>query len=1023
MEDDQAKDRELQLQCLLTYYLEVQEDKYECGYCGPDTCTQLADLRPGRLYALRVVPLPDVLPPLALPPPQAPSQPALLLTQPAAPDAPPAPTTTRRERKALLFRWREPEETGGLPIERYRLQISPPPAGADDDVNEEGFVEVCCGLPEGLKHRVPRLEPGTTYSARVQAENAVGASPWSALCRSGTSATVPGQPTPPSVVSATPTVAVVHWIAPFDGGAELTEYMLESDDGRGGELHSVYQGMQTEVEVGGLQSGLTYRFRVTAFNEEGRSLPSAFGEGATAATAPGAPPAPALVGANRSSVTVAWAAPSADGGSAVVGYEVELQPKSAAAVQDGMPADWVLVYQGSSTACTLGGLRAGCTYRMRAYRLELGSGAVDESGGLRFTPVHLEDGGLACCARVEGLEPGLRYLFRVAAINAEGSSDHSEIGTASTMAAPPGRPSAPRLVSAAGAFSLRLAWSEAQPRGAPIMAYTLAMAVFDAVSSPPAPATPTQGGSPCGERLAPGSLAPDLAAGLDQGMPDAGTADKPGATGVPNGGTAHGLPGSGQSAASARELAAKAALATVYTGPGLLTEVKGLDAFTEYLFCVRATNSAGAGHWSELARIATAPASPTEPLRVVAAAASSSSMFVAWDPPAACRGSPITSYYVEVAEAKAATSAAARGKRAPAWRAAHTGDVTSCRVDDLRPGRPYCFRVRASNARGAGPWGNETAAETAPGPPDAPSDVTTWQRTATSLRVRWAPPAQEHGAPVLRYRVEVAEDGGEWRLAWTGAASAATAARVEALQPATRHSLRVGAANAVGEGPWSAPASAATLRLPPAAPLDVQAEPCNGPALLVRWRVAEGDTMHAGPASHEVEAAEAPGGAGAPGARHTAPGRARELALGGLAPGATYQVRVRSVGMEGAGHSAWSAATTATLPGPRAPSLSAEGPSSGAAGRPAGQALGAAAALGKRRAPKTTAEGGLEAEGVRQTTRRGEMRGAATRAVAKPPKPWIKWRKMNWRRVRQWVSAVLAVVAVIFVIHLIVTEH
>ena len=64
-----------------------------------------------------------------------------------------------------------------------------------------------------------------------QAENAMGPSPWSAVCRSGTSATVPGQPTPPCVVSATPTAVLVQWIAPFDGGAELTEYMLESDDG------------------------------------------------------------------------------------------------------------------------------------------------------------------------------------------------------------------------------------------------------------------------------------------------------------------------------------------------------------------------------------------------------------------------------------------------------------------------------------------------------------------------------------------------------------------------------------------------------------------------------------------------------------------------------------------------------------------------------------------------------------------------------------------------------------------------
>lgn len=49
----------------------------------------------------------------------------------------------------------------------------------------------------------------------------------------------------------------------------------------------------------------------------------------------------------------------------------------------------------------------------------------------------------------------------------------------------------------------------------------------------------------------------------------------------------------------------------------------GLDAFTEFLFRVRATNAAGAGRWSEWARIATAPAPPSQPLRIAAAGGSS----------------------------------------------------------------------------------------------------------------------------------------------------------------------------------------------------------------------------------------------------------------------------------------------------------------------------------------------------------------------------------------------------------------
>ena len=73
-------------------------------------------------------------------------------------------------------------------------------------------------------------------------------------------------------------------------------------------------------------------------------------------------------------------------------------------------------------------------------------------------------------------------------------------------------------------------------------------------------------------------------------------------------------------------------------------------------------------------------------------------------------------------------------------------------MDDLRPGRAYRLRARAANARGAGPWSGEASAATSAAPPDAPADVTTSQRTAMSLRVKWAPPAEENGAAVLRYR-------------------------------------------------------------------------------------------------------------------------------------------------------------------------------------------------------------------------------------------------------------------------------
>lgn len=72
-------------------------------------------------------------------------------------------------------------------------------------------------------------------------------------------------------------------------------------------------------------------------------------------------------------------------------------------------------------------------------------------------------------------------------------------------------------------------------------------------------------------------------------------------------------------------------------------------------------------------------------------------------------------------------------------------------VEGLHPGREYIFRVRAANARGAGPWSEVASAETRAMPPDAPEAPTVTQRAATSAKLKWEPPA-DNGGNVLQYR-------------------------------------------------------------------------------------------------------------------------------------------------------------------------------------------------------------------------------------------------------------------------------
>ena len=80
-------------------------------------------------------------------------------------------------------------------------------------------------------------------------------------------------------------------------------------------------------------------------SQVGHSQPSAIAMLRTGFTVPKCPGAPRVTGATKSTVTLAWKAPEETGGSQVIDYEAEIQPKSKAAMEGGKADDWMLVYQ------------------------------------------------------------------------------------------------------------------------------------------------------------------------------------------------------------------------------------------------------------------------------------------------------------------------------------------------------------------------------------------------------------------------------------------------------------------------------------------------------------------------------------------------------------------------------------------------------------------------------------------------------------------------------------------------------
>ncbi|KAG2434770.1 hypothetical protein HXX76_007655 [Chlamydomonas incerta] len=836
----------------------------------------------------------------------------------------------------------------------------------EDQRGPMGFVEVYRGLERS--HKVAKLQAGVRYTSRVQAINPLGEGPFSLCSAYTTQATVPVAPEPPVVQTASSSTLTLAWAPPADNGSPITGYCLERDDGGSGDFTLEYAGPNTSHTVKGLKPGQVYRFRLRADNDEGKSMWSSTAALSTGAAPPDSPVALQVVTAGRTSATMAWRTPDDDGGSKVVAFGVELQAKSKAATAC-MGNDWLKIFEGEAHACTINSLRPGCAYRVRvrarnavgwgqwALPVDLTTAAdapeVPQSlqpasctpttivitwapprhdGGSKVHTYRMEMASADCvCGRcpqasaasgqalrpalcpghtplavyaaeavgaeLRHLQPGCRYIFRVQAVNQQGSSGWTDWAAGATCADVPTAPGPP-LVAGVAPTALMLSWQVPLAQGAPVSLYTV-----EAAALPPVP------GAMLGA---------------------------PGGAGV--------LPDARAAAALAWKLA--------YRGPHPGCEVRGLEPHSAYAFRVCAHNDMGAGGWSPAVAAITGHAPPSAPQSLSAQAASSARIVLCWAAPERDYGAPVVAYTVEMAPVAVRGGAAAGreaagagggggggkgggGAAAPAWSHVFTGPACACSADGLAPGRPYQFRVRAANLCGAGPFSAPVAAATQPAPPSAPGKPAVSNRTSSGFRVRWDEPEHAYGSHVAAYVLQAAPVGSagaggdsEWVEVYRGPEAGA---RLSGLAPACKYLLRAAAINAAGQGPWGEPEAAITQLLPPLPPCELAvtdgpalAEPAagaegggeaaaqppqeaaaSGAWVALSWQEPEADATHAPAMGFEVVATPKPGSEGGV-VKLNITGRRGDARLEGLAPGCSYSVRVRSVGVDGTGHSGWS---------------------------------------------------------------------------------------------------------------------
>ena len=403
--------------------------------------------------------------------------------------------------------WTAPAANGAV-ITDYVVEYRTAVVGSSWTTFADGTSAVTSATFTGLTN-------GTAYLFRVKAVNSVGTGAASTEAGPLTPRTVPGMPTDLVGTPQNGQVAL-SWNQPTsDGGAAITDYVVQFKTTAAATWTTVADGTSTATSatVTGLTNGTAYMFRVAAVNVAGTgtAIESA---SVTPRTVPGPVSNVQATGANGR-INVSWTAPATTGGVPITDYLISVSTNSTSGFVDF--GDGV----STATSATITGLTNGVTYyvRVRAQNAAgnsttvqagpvvpfiqaaaptgltgtVGSGRVNLAwtaaasskpitdyviqfrtnvAGSAWTT--FADGvSAATIGSVTGLVNGTRYLFRVAAVNADGVGVFTS-GTLglTPVAVPVAAPTAVTGRGAAGAITLN--WVAApSSTAAPVTGYVI----------------------------------------------------------------------------------------------------------------------------------------------------------------------------------------------------------------------------------------------------------------------------------------------------------------------------------------------------------------------------------------------------------------------------------------------------------------------------------------------------------------------------------------------------------------------
>nr|XP_057935077.1 fibronectin type-III domain-containing protein 3A isoform X2 [Doryrhamphus excisus]XP_057935078.1 fibronectin type-III domain-containing protein 3A isoform X2 [Doryrhamphus excisus]XP_057935079.1 fibronectin type-III domain-containing protein 3A isoform X2 [Doryrhamphus excisus]XP_057935080.1 fibronectin type-III domain-containing protein 3A isoform X2 [Doryrhamphus excisus] len=755
-----------------------KDGKYKSMYCGEELSATLENLRPATDYHVRVQAMCNCLQ-------GSPSEAVSFTTLSCEPEPPNPPRKASGTKNTLVLQWKAPCDNGSK-VQNYILQW--------DEGKASGVFEQCYYGPQ-KQYRLTKLSPASRYCFRIAAKNDLGVSEFSEVVDLFTSCSVPQPPFPPELEMAGVTWLCLKWQRPSGSPKEDdVYYILEmEEEGSGYGFQPSYDGEELSCTVRNLHRSTKYKFRVAAYNSEGKSNPSPVVEFITNPDRPSYPSRPVVKGkVLPTSFRLGWEPPKESGGAQVTKYVVELS--------EGLSGlSWELVYSGPSMEYTCDGLKPGYCYQTRVYCMsEGGQSPVSETlqvqtppvppgpcqpprlvgkpkareVQLRWGPPQVDGGSPVSCYSVElsgplpeesrevyqgpeldcfvgGLMPGRTYGFRLKAGNKAGFGPFSERYEVTTG---PGAPEQCKVPSTTcrSPSCVVVSWEAPPCNGAPVSEFRLEWG------------------------------------------------------------------------------AAEGSMQVGYSGPALSYEMKGLLPATNYFCRVQAVNVAGVGPFSE-ALLCQTPCSVPAAVSSISAMRESELMErqtpddaedddkedeegdcarpeplyspstcvgICWDPPCD-HGSEITSYLIDL------------GERQPIL----VGRVSQHIIQHLQPDTSYRIRIQALNSLGAGPFSHTFKLKTKPLPPQPPRlECTAFSHQ--TLRLKWGDgPAKAATSDALQYQLQMEDKSGRFLSLYKGTCHTH---KVQRLIESTSYAFRIQAFNEAGEGPFSSVYTFTTPRSPPA---------------------------------------------------------------------------------------------------------------------------------------------------------------------------------------------------------------